>query len=272
MFSDAKQEGLIETHPFLGMKLGNEGRNGRRDLVVISREEFDMLTEISKDVHSKYDFWQMVVIAGEVGIRPSEMYGLERVDFLLPENEIYVRRQYYRGRLKLPKNHKPRRIIMTPAADSAYKTLPRYTAIVKVDERGVERPIDFAFRNKSGDPMTQSTMHHYWVPVRATFEAALPEQRRAELQAPRDPEHPEMDFYELRHRCATDLLERFRADGQDGCADVAIQLGHTDEGELVRDLYGHPSDDLARERIKKLFEDNTRHLRPVAEEEEAADG
>lgn len=272
MFSDAKREGVIEVHPFLGMKLGKEGRKGRRDLVVITREEFDMLIEISKNVHPKYDFWQMVVVGGEVGIRPSEMYGLERTDFLLASSEIYVQRQYYRGRLKRPKNHRPRRIICTPAATSAYETLPRYTPIAKVDERGKERPIDFAFRNKSGDPLTQTSMHNYWVPVRAAFEAALSEQRRAELQAPRDPKHPEMDFYELRHRCATDLLERFRADGQDGCADVAIQLGHTDEGELVRDLYGHPSDDLARERLKKLFEDNTRQLRPVEGDGEASHG
>jgi hypothetical protein len=33
--------------------------------------------------------------------------------------------------------------------------------------------------------------------------------------------------------------------------DVADQLGHTDGGALVQRLYGHPSERLARERVKR---------------------
>ena len=32
--------------------------------------------------------------------------------------------------------------------------------------------------------------------------------------------------------------------------DVAIQLGHRDGGKLVRELYGHPDEDLVRERLR----------------------
>jgi integrase len=53
------------------------------------------------------------------------------------------------------------------------------------------------------------------------------------------------DLYELRHACATWLLERGPTP-----ADVAVQLGHTDGGRLVQVLYGHPSEDAARERLK----------------------
>jgi hypothetical protein len=35
--------------------------------------------------------------------------------------------------------------------------------------------------------------------------------------------------------------------------DVAFQLGHTDGGVLIRRLYGHPSEDLARERLKRAL-------------------
>ena len=56
-----------------------------------------------------------------------------------------------------------------------------------------------------------------------------------------------MDFYELRHFCATHLLELGVSH-----ADVAVQLGHTDGGALVMSTYGHPSEDRARERLARV--------------------
>ena len=47
---------------------------------------------------------------------------------------------------------------------------------------------------------------------------------------------PKMAFYELRHFCATHLLEL-----EASHADVVVQLGHTDGGALVMSPYGHPS-------------------------------
>jgi hypothetical protein len=49
-------------------------------------------------------------------------------------------------------------------------------------------------------------------------------------------------------------------------------LGHTDDVELVRERYGHTDHDLARQRIKKLFDQPT-ELRPVDDQDgEAANG
>jgi integrase len=56
-----------------------------------------------------------------------------------------------------------------------------------------------------------------------------------------------MDFYELRHFCGSWLFNDLELPAQD----VAYQLGHTDGGALVQRLYGHPSERLARERIKR---------------------
>jgi integrase len=65
-----------------------------------------------------------------------------------------------------------------------------------------------------------------------------------------------MPFYELRHFCATHLLEL-------GCshADVAVQLGHTDGGRLIMSTYGHPSETAARERLARAFASNVTPLR-----------
>jgi integrase len=56
-----------------------------------------------------------------------------------------------------------------------------------------------------------------------------------------------MDLYELRHFCGAWLFNDLELPAQD----VAHQLGHTDGGALVMSRYGHPSERLARERIKK---------------------
>jgi len=77
--------------------------------------------------------------------------------------------------------------------------------------------------------MTGRVQHYYWNPVRCRFG------------------RPSMDFYELRHFCAAWLFNDLELPAQD----VAHQLGHTDGGALVQRLYGHPSERLARERIKR---------------------
>ena len=58
---------------------------------------------------------------------------------------------------------------------------------------------------------------------------------------------PKVRFHDLRHFHATLLLDRGAS-----CMDVAIQLGHTDNGELVRRTYGHPDSAPALERIASL--------------------
>lgn len=67
-----------------------------------------------------------------------------------------------------------------------------------------------------------------------------------------------MDFYDLRHFCATHLLGLGASH-----ADVAVQLGHTDGGALVMSTYGHPSEDLARLRLKRAFGANVTELTSV---------
>lgn len=67
-----------------------------------------------------------------------------------------------------------------------------------------------------------------------------------------------MDFYELRHFCATELPR-----GGVRPADVAVQLGHTDGGILVMQLYVHPEEDDARARVLAAFTDVKPKLRAV---------
>jgi integrase len=130
--------------------------------------------------------------------------------------------------LKTPKNGKTRVVILPPTAREALLTLtPRLDA-------------PWLFVSSSGRQFRRSTLLYYWNPVRAAFG------------------RPEMDS-ELRHFCATHLLELGVSH-----ADVAVQPGHTDGGALVMSTYGHPSEDLARERLKRAYATNVVRL-PVGE-------
>jgi integrase len=68
-----------------------------------------------------------------------------------------------------------------------------------------------------------------------------------------------MNFYELRHFCATHLLDLGVSH-----ADVAVQLGHTDGGALVMSTYGHPTEAGARERLKDAYGGNVAPMTATA--------
>jgi integrase len=70
-----------------------------------------------------------------------------------------------------------------------------------------------------------------------------------------------MDFYELRHFCGAWLFNELELPAQD----VAHQLGHKNGGALVQRLYGHPSERLARERIKRAVGGRPREVVQLSE-------
>jgi hypothetical protein len=92
-----------------------------------------------------------------------------------------------------------------------------------------------AVRHASRVPLSGQVQHYYWHPIRCAFG------------------NPSLDLYELRHFCASYMLNDLDLHAED----VAAQLGHTDGGVLVQRLYGHPSTQLARKRAHEA------HRRPI---------
>ena len=90
-------------------------------------------------------------------------------------------------------------------------------------------------RTQRGRPLSGQVQHYYWHPIRCAFG------------------NPSLDLYELRHFCASYMLNDLDLHAED----VAAQLGHTDGGVLVQRLYGHPSTELARKRAHEA------HRRPI---------
>src|SRR3954454_10663653 len=151
------------------------------------------------------------------GFGPGELFALERSD--IGHDEVTIRQSLDgTGQLKRPKNGKERVVTLPPPARDALLTFP-----ARIDQ-------PWLFVTPRGRQFQKSSLLYYWNPVRAAFG------------------RPRMDFYELRHFCATHLLELGVAH-----ADVAVQLGHTDGGALVMSTYGHPSEAGARARLKRAY-------------------
>ena len=170
-------------------------------------------------------FRAMVLFAAYVGLRPGELFALERSD--VGRDEVRIRQNLDgTGTLKAPKNDQERVVVLPPPAREALKDVP-----ARLD-------VPWLFLTPRGRRFAKSSLYYYWNPVRAAFG------------------RPGMDFYELRHFCATHLLELGISH-----ADVAVQLGHTDGGALVMSTYGHPSEDAARERLKRAYAETVTPLR-----------
>lgn len=261
MYADARRSGLVTDNPFSELRI-SKGK-GRRQIVPITAEELATIEEIAREEHgAEYGpvFAAFIAFAAETTMRPSEICGLERSDVDFAGEQVHVRRQFHKRRVQLPKNGSPRTLPYLP---------PRAAQVVKEMPRLVPTPIcsvtggEILFPGKQGQRVTQPSLSLYWKPVRAAFERSLPDDRREELRAARNPKKPEMDFYELRHYGATQMVEA----GVESWI-VAKMMGHEDGGRLVEKVYGHPRDEVARERLRRAFGQNVRELRPVATSEQ----
>ena len=213
MFADAKRDGMIADNPFTELRLQHS--RGRRDLDVLSVEEITRLGEVADETYGP-SFAAFILTAAYCGLRPGELYALRwpRVD--LRNDEIAVAGSYSTRSKETttPKNNQQRLVVLFPEAKRALLRVPQIDPVV--------------FRTITGRPLDGRSLHYYWNPVRTAVG------------------RPSMSFYELRHFCAAYLLNTLGHEAED----VAYQLGHTDGGVLVRKLYGHPSEELARQRLK----------------------
>lgn len=218
MFNDAINDGIHPgPNPFANLRL--EQSRGRKDLIALTPEQLDELAEVALRVGGEFGpmFRAMILFSAYVGLRPGELFALERSD--VGRDEVSIRRNLDgTGEIKAPKNGRERVVVLPPPAREALADVP-----ARLD-------VPWLFVTPRNRRFSKSSLYYYWNPVRAAFG------------------RPGMDYYELRHFCATHLLDLGVSH-----ADVAVQLGHTDGGALVMSTYGHPSDDAARERLKRAY-------------------
>lgn len=237
MYNDAHRDRLVHENPFANLRVPQS--RGRKGILMLTEEELGKLIDTAHRVHGPYGpmFGALVAVAAWTGVRPGELFAIRWGDVDFDRGELRVREQFNSktGKYGPTKNSFPRTVVLTPGASGALRGLPRHVSD------------DLVFHTKRGQPYTGRTHHYAWNPVRKAFVAGLPENHHLRERVRADPDD-DFDFYELRHFCATYLLELGLAP-----ADVALQLGHRDGGALVMSTYGHPSEDAARERIRQAF-------------------
>jgi integrase len=214
MFNDARRDELVASNPFERLRL--PGSNGRRDIKPLTEPE---LLEVAERGQAKF---------GLTGYGPTikaivltlGYTGIRpgELSALRPESvdgdELDVRESYNGIELKTPKNGRARRVVLPPRAADA----------IAVMTPAPDSP--WLFTSKQGRQLSKESLGVMW----RTFRPGT------------------LELYSLRHTAATILLERGASP-----EDVAHQLGHTDGGKLVRELYGHPDEGNIRERLKAAF-------------------
>ena len=206
MFQDALNEELVTENPFSNLRLPQS--RGRRDLEVISEARLHELADSALTTCDGYGstFRACILFAAYVGLRPAELFTLRWSDVDFATGEVRINTSLgSTGEVTLPKNNKKRKVILPPPAADALRSMPRRS----------DSP--YVFTTPGGRRFSKTSHYYWWRAVRLAFG------------------EPAMDFYELRHFCATHLLELGVSH-----ADVAVQLGHTDGGALVMSTYGHP--------------------------------
>jgi integrase len=220
MLADAHRDGLIAANPFTNLRL--ETPKGRKDLHALSEVEIGALADAALAALGDYgrQFRALLIFLAYVGCRPGELCCIRRDDLDIQRGEVVIRFSLDgQGGEKAPKNGKPRIVVVPP---------PALAALTDVPPR-LDSP--YLFHTRTGKRLSNAMLSYYFREVR---------QRWAGRE--------KVELYELRHACATLLMERGLAPHV-----VANQLGHTDGGALVQRLYGHPSERGMRDQVRLSF-------------------
>jgi integrase len=226
MYEDARNVGLVETNPFSNLRLPHTERT--QEVVPPTLDEFAQLLN-GCTVLGGYaaEMRALIQFTAWTGLRAGEVQGLQWKDVGL--DSIHVRRSRKDdGSYGRPKNGHEREIAL-PVPAQVLDQVPR------------RQDSPFVFHTPRGEVLKKGNLYYNW--NRARDNSGTSVDRIAAGVSP-------IRFHDLRHFCATRLLEM----GLDHFA-VSVQLGHEDGGALVMSRYGHPSKDAARERLHRMFSD-----------------
>ena len=219
MFNDAasaKAGRTVRQNPFA--RLGISRGPGRRHEQPPSEEQVWKLIRCAHELASP-SFAAWLQVAAFTGLRPGELDALRRTNVDLDRGRIRVVEQFNAKTrtFTLPKNGLAREAPLTEPAREAIVGLP------------VEG--EFCFTPIRGEHWSSSSRAYHWKAVRgaAGWQGSL--------------------YLATRHFAGWYMVNMLELPSED----VAIALGHTDGGELVRKLYGHRDQERALDRVTAAY-------------------
>ncbi len=215
MFNDARrpQAGmLVEANPFAGLGL-HRSRRGRKELQPPDQAATAQMIAVADELCPP-SFAAYLLTAVWSAARPGELDALQWADIDFRAETIRIERQWNVKVKKFtePKHGSRRIIAMTDPVAERLQALPRES--------------EFVFTTLRGHHYTPSTRNHHWNRVRAACGIGKVSMYLATRH-----------FYGWYALNVAELPPHV----------IALQLGHTDGGRLVRELYGHPDAALATE-------------------------
>ncbi len=199
VFSHAVDSEVIETNPLRELRVKARGKALEVD--PLTEDEAALLLEKAKQHLGGY-YYPHILCALRTGMRIGEMEALQTGDIDFNGRFIEVRRSNRRGKVTDTKNHKRRRVDMTPQLAETLKAL-KVTQAKAALKRGKPTP-EWVFAGSKGEMLE-----------RMAFTKALNQcLKLAELRRIR--------VHDLRHTYATIRLLRGHNVG-----DVSYQLGHS---------------------------------------------
>jgi integrase len=223
MFADAtkpKAGRLLDVNPFSGLQIK---KGTRAHLEPPSQDTVTALITNAQRLAGPY-LAAWLQVAAFTGIRPGELDALRWSCIDFDGQRIRVREQWSAKAKKFtaPKNGTARWAPLTPQAREALIS-------VRTDDRTQD---GFCFLTNRGSHFRPSTRTYHWRLIReaAGYTGDL--------------------YLATRHFAGWYMVNVLLLDSED----VAIALGHTDGGRLVRERYGHRSHDLARQRVLNAFQ------------------
>jgi integrase len=243
--ASTKSGRLIPRNPFADIATGSKKGNRKKNPPSIA--ETDQLIAAAYEAWPGYGAW--IEFACYTGARPGEIDALKWSDLSADGSEIRIRRQFSAttSTFTPPKNGEERDVILSPRAKRA---------LAKARQHSDGKP--FVFVNTQGGHFRASARTHYWETV---------------VKLVKWEKEPTL-YLATRHFAGWFMLNVLRQT----CEDIALALGHTDGGDLVRKLYGHLDEGAARKRVADAYAEHEkaerakrkRNLRPIDGEGEAA--
>lgn len=232
MFNDAIDEELAKQNPFANRK--QEQSRERKDISPLTEAEVDALADIALR-HWGTDGYGItarawVLFGAWVGDRPGETFGVELKDLNFTDGIATIRRVKKRG-----KTYPVDKVAFPQAARDAIRAMPELPKMGPI------------FLTVTGKPMVKGSLRYHWAPIRDAFREKVGEDRWRELIDFEDGHDKTLDFYSLRHFCASVMADRGASE-----YDISAQLGNS--VEVCRESYIHGYRERQLERNRLLLE------------------